>query len=483
MPIFVDFTLFLFTNCNLLATFALVATKFTRRNLTKKKVVKENAVLKPKKLKDGRWQVSLGIEIVDGRKINPRRQFKIRADAQDLCDAERRRKKAHGLITANADGTKVAAWMKVDARLESAGLRLSDVEDWIQLQLRLARAGAGTLHEIGSRALEDILSVQCRGTVGQCYEAWAKWLVSQKRRGRYRSNARNFCMNFIQGDFVHRVVENSADDDKADSKVEDVIKGSSIGNEEDEGWKGFGADRPMLEVTSITMKSYLQYHPGYYGVLSAWLGWATNNNWLPRNPCLGLKPEQPEQGSVVTLTNAQATKFLQAAATEKDWEVLTYLVFSLFGGIRPEEFRKVSKGSPTLDLRWEYLKEDGLEVPPELAKTRAGRIVDLDPMLIKWVDFIREKRGNELTGPMPNRGWSKTWSNWRKKHWKGKWPQDLLRHTFGSNHLARSQSLQETSRVMGNSPEVLERYYWNWRTRKKEALVYWDLSPEVVLKK
>jgi hypothetical protein len=287
----------------------------------------------------------------------------------------------------------------------------------------------------------------------------------------------------VQGDFVHRTVENSADDDKAGSKVEDVIKGSSIGDEEDKGWTGFGADRPMLEVTSITMKSYLQYHPGYFGVLSAWLGWATKNNWLPRNPCLGLKPEPPDQGSVVTLTNAQATKFLQAAATEKDWEVLTYLVFSLFGGIRPEEFRKVSKGSPTLDLRWEYLKEDGLDVPPELAKTRAGRTVDLDPVLSKWVDYIREKRGKELAGSMPNRGWSKKWSVWRKKHWEGKWPQDLLRHTFGSNHLARSQSKEITSRVMGNSPEVLDKHYWNWRTRKKEALVYWDLSPEVVLKK
>ena len=74
-------------------------------------------------------------------------------------------------------------------------------------------------------------------------------------------------------------------------------------------------------------------------------------------------------------------------------------------------------------------------------------------------------------------------SVWRKKHWKGKWPQDLFRHTFGSNHLALSQSKEITSRVMGNSPDVLDKHYWNWRTRKKEALAYWGLTPTVVMKK
>lgn len=428
------------------------------------KKTKEVAVLKPKKLPDGRWQVSLGITVVNGRRTNPRRQFKTRADAQDFCDAEKRRKKAHGEITANADGTKVAAWMKVDAKMEATGVRLSDVESWIDLDAQLREAGGKRLKGIGQQALGDLKVVKKHGTVVECYNAWVAHLTAKRRRGRYLDNARNFCSNFIYGDVDYR---------EGDTKEHD---------EEKEGWVGFGKERSILEVTPNEIEAYLAHHPGYFGVISAWLGWATKTRWLPANPCTGKKPEQPAQGAVATLTNDQTTKFLKAAATEKDWEVLSYLVFSLFGGIRPEEFRKVSKGSPTLELRWEYLKEDGLEVPPELAKTRAGRVVDLDPVLIKWVDYIREKRGNELTGPMPNSGWSKKWSDWRKKHWKGKWPQDLLRHTFGSNHLARSQSKEITSRVMGNSPDVLEKHYWNWRTRKKEALVYWDLGPLQVIK-
>ena len=68
------------------------------------------------------------------------------------------------------------------------------------------------------------------------------------------------------------------------------------------------------------------------------------------------------------------------------------------------------------------------------------------------------------------------------KHWGKPWHQDILRHTYGSHHLARSQSLEVTARIMGNSPKVLERHYWYWRTRSKDAAVYWDLCPDKVLK-
>lgn len=425
---------------------------------------KKVSVLSPKKLPDGRWQVSLGIRFEDGVRKNPRKQFKTRADALDFCNAEKRRKKAHGEITADADGAKVADWMKLDAKMEIAGVNLTDLRNWIELDSQLRNTSAQSLTTVAKRILSDLMSVQQRGTALDCYNAWIAHLTLKKRRGRYVGNARNLCSNFIHGDAKFR-----------DSEPNE--------NSQEKGWRGFGQDRPVLEITSNEIETYLSHHPGNFGVISAWLGWAAKKRWLPTNPCSGKKPDKAEKGNVVTLTNQQTKNFLKAAANGKDWEVLAYLVFSLFGGIRPEEFRKVSKGNPTVELQWDHLKDDGLEIPPELAKTRAGRVIDLDPVLSKWIEYIRTQRGCDLSGPIPNSGWTKTWKHWRKKHWPGKWPHDLLRHTFGSNHLARSQSLQITSRIMGNSPAVLENHYWNWRTRKKESLAYWDLFPKSVLKK
>lgn len=94
--------------------------------------------------------MSLDITVVDGRRINPRRQFKARADALEFCNAEKLRRKAHGEITANADGVQVAQWMKLDTKMESASVRLVDVEEWIQLHDRLAGAGAGSLLDVGT---------------------------------------------------------------------------------------------------------------------------------------------------------------------------------------------------------------------------------------------------------------------------------------------------------------------------------------------
>lgn len=437
------------------------------------KKTKEVAVLTPKKLKDGRWQVSLGMMVENGRRINPRRQFKIWADANDFCKAEKRRRKAHGEITANADGVQVAQWMKLDAKMEAVGVRLADVEKWVQLHARLSDAGAGSLKDVGSRALEDALSVQCRGTVVQCYEAWAKYLETQKRRGRYRSNARNFCNNFTYGDFALR--------SDGEIHAEVTVDGEGNNDGEDKGWKGFGADRQVLEITPTVMKSYLSHHPGYFGVLSAWFGWAAKNGWLPRNPCIGLKPSAPESTAVDTFSTKQVTSLLLKAANSEEWAVLSYIAISLFAGVRPEEFRKVAKGDQIVALCWEDYASGCISICPNLSKTRRGRIIEADPVLVEWVSFITKKMGASLTGSILPANWIKDWRVWRKKHWGGKWPQDVLRHTFGSNHLARSQSLENTARVMGNSPEVLDRHYWNWRTRAKDAAEYWGLNPEKVL--
>ncbi len=429
----------------------------------KKDKSKSVGVLTPKKLPDGRWQVSLGITSVNGRRKNPRKQFKTRADALEFCNAEKRRKRAHGEITAGADGSKVVEWMKVDTMMESAGVQLSDVRSWIDLDSRLREAGGKTLTAMAQQAVRDMIAVKKHGTVVECYTAWLSYLDKMGRRGRYLENGRNYCTNFIYGDIAYRGRKQHAD------------------GKEVKGWRGFGEERQTLEITPRDIEAYIQYHPGYYGVLSAWLGWAAKERWLAENPCTGKKPHKAERGGVVTLTNEQTKKLLRNAAKSKDWVVLTYLVVALFGTIRPAEFRKVAKGYKTEELCWEDIKSDGLEVSPELSKTGSGRVVELEPVLKKWIDYIRSRRGEELVGPMPNKNWCKHWKSWRADHWTGKWPQDLLRHTYGSNHLARSQSLDVTSRIMGNSPAILQRHYWNWQTRKQEAEAYWNLSPEVVL--
>ena len=424
---------------------------------------KKTAVLQPRKMKNGRWRVSLGIIIENGRRKNPRLQFKTRADAKLFCDAERQRKRAHGEITANADGVKVAQWMKLDAAMESSGASLADVGEWVSLNASLREAGAPSLKEVGMRMLKDVLSVQKKGTVAECRDAWLESLKG--KRGRYRGNGRKISRNFIHGTITDED-EDGAGEEKANER-----------------WNGVGPDRRMLEIGPEIIKSWRDHHPGYFAVLSAWFGWATKAGWLPKNPCAGLKPEVAKPTEVICCSTEEAGLLLKRAAINEDWSVLSYLVLSLFAGIRPEEFRKVAKGEPIRSLTWENCESEFISIPPELSKTKAGRIIEVttEPVLHEWLNFIRKGLGGNPAGPIIPANWKKVWGGWRKKHWAQPWTQDLLRHTFGSHHLARSQSLELTSRVMGTSPDVLDKHYWNWRTRSKHATVYWDLLPARVL--
>jgi hypothetical protein len=312
--------------------------------------------------------------------------------------------------------------------------------------------------------LEDVRSVQKKGTVAECRDAWLESLKG--KRGRYRGNGRKISRNFIHGTI--------SDEDEAD--VEEKKRKSR--------WKGVGSDILILEITPEKIKEWRAHHPGYFAVLSAWFGWATKNGWLPKNPCSGLKPEVAKPTDVICCSTEEVALLLKGAAINEDWSVLSYLVLSFFAGIRPEEFRKVSKGDPIRSLTWENCEPEFISIPPALSKTKAGRIIEVttEPVLHEWLNFIRRGLGGSPSGPIIPANWKKVWGSWRKRHWGKPWTQDLLRHTFGSHHLARSQSLELTSRVMGTSAKVLEAYYWNWKTRSKHAAIYWDLLPARVLK-
>lgn len=56
------------------------------------------------------------------------------------------------------------------------------------------------------------------------------------------------------------------------------------------------------------------------------------------------------------------------------------------------------------------------------------------------------------------------------------WPQDALRHTFATMHLAKWQNAEACSLLMGNSRQIVLRHYRGLVTRE-EAERFWNLRP------
>jgi len=321
-------------------------TKATKKG--KKKKEQKKAVLIPKAFGDG-WQVSLGIEWVDGKKRNPRRQFSIYADALDFCNDEKARRKAHGSITAGADGVRVALLLALDAKLTAGGVDLKRVEQWLAIDERMRAAGTGDLLAVGERIVKEAEAIKRTGSAFRCLELFLAIFSPSI----YKDDIRNRCGHFVR-------------------------------------W--FGKERLVSEITADVIELYFNppqapdappdapqpKGPGKTSrrTMSAWFGWAVENGWLPNNPCArkrrkGVKVNK--RGEAIILSPAQATSLLAAAVKAEDWTVLSYLVVSLFAGVRPMEFRKKPKGAPAALLEWSDVQLTGVCVPPRMAKTGMGR--------------------------------------------------------------------------------------------------------------
>ena len=67
-------------------------------------------------------------------------------------------------------------------------------------------------------------------------------------------------------------------------------------------------------------------------------------------------------------------------------ELLPYHLFCIFAGVRPKEVER---------LRWSdvNIEEKFIQVPEETSKTGIRRIVDMEPLLLRWLDYYIRSDG------------------------------------------------------------------------------------------
>src|ERR1035437_1583096 len=388
-------------------------------------------VMVPHKLNNGSWQGLLGVWGEDGEGRWEKKQFATKSAEQDFCNAERPKK----------TGSLIEAWEALDAHLR--------------------KAGAGTLVEIGTRVLKDTNAIKQTGTAKECLDRCHQALVADKLSGIYTSDILERCGRFLR-------------------------------------W--YGEDKEMSKITSEVMIAYFATLTGKATTdrraVSAWMGWAADEHWLADNPCKRKRRRRGTKGSpkseAVVMSPSDAARILKLAVDAEEWVVLGFLAISLFGGVRPEEFRKRAKNMTPLDWTWDCIGQDNMTMPPALAKTGIGRVIPINKTLAAWLRFLREKRGI-LSGPIlaagKRGGWRPKWDNFRETHWiddagvKIAWNNDQLRHSYGSYSLAQSKDAGAVSLAMGNPPATLFKHYWNWKTLAGSSDAFFKITPEKFSKK
>jgi integrase len=201
--------------------------------------------------------------------------------------------------------------------------------------------------------------------------------------------------------------------------------------------------------------------------LRAFFRWTCKRGWRDGDPTDHIDKTREIDEVVSILTVPQAHKLLAACAADSECRpLLAVTAIGLFAGLRTSEL---------VALDWQSVhlpgKEQFIEVAARKAKTRQRRIVSISDNLSSWLKPVAR-----VAGPIvPDR--------YRERHERLQtlakltpWPRNILRHSFGSYHLAFYKNEALTAAEMGNSPAVIFQHYRALVT-PEAAEKFWKLVP------
>ena len=183
------------------------------------------------------------------------------------------------------------------------------------------------------------------------------------------------------------------------------------------------------------------------------------------------------------LTVEQAIVLLNAC----DEDTLPYVAISLFAGLRAEEVQKLDWSEVDFDSRL-------IEVTAAKAKTRRRRHVPIAEDLSAWIHPLAK-----LRGPVTPTGLRKRFDKCRRNVGFGtpgtetdeekkagakltKWPQNSMRHSYGTYRLEQCHDAARVSLEMGNSPQVVFAHYRHL-VKPKDASGIGRLLPRLRIKR
>jgi integrase len=212
----------------------------------------------------------------------------------------------------------------------------------------------------------------------------------------------------------------------------------------------------------------------YIKFLSTLFAYALKRGYMAVNPLDGLERPQVLLKAPAIFTVDQTISLLRSVIEQSELELLTYVSIGLFAGLRPTEMIRLDWSNVRLDQRVVLVNADA-------SKTSQKRFVDVSDNLLAWLAPIAKE-----SGPLAPRGLRfRLRDAWRgtENYERGsidKWPQDGMRHSFASYHLAHHKNAPLTSLQMGHmSPQMLFNHYRNL-VLATDAERYWNITPELV---
>lgn len=163
------------------------------------------------------------------------------------------------------------------------------------------------------------------------------------------------------------------------------------------------------------------------------------------------------------LTPADLRRLLAVAGEES----IAYWTIGAFAGLRRAEIERLDWSDIDFDARV-------IEIKARNSKTATRRLVTVLPNLHAWLLQCRKLRGPVCPDVLRPR----LDADRKAAGLLDEWPQNGLRHSYGSYHLAHFKDAAALALQMGNSPEIVFRHY-RQLVKPAAAEAYWDIRPSL----
>ena len=147
-------------------------------------------------------------------------------------------------------------------------------------------------------------------------------------------------------------------------------------------------------------------------------------------------------------------------------ELIPYIAIGAFAGLRRAELER---------LDWREVDWSGrlIEVTADKAKSARRRFVRIRPNLATWL-----KPYKKLQGSVTPIDYRELLDTARTDAGIKKWPQNALRHSFASYHLAKFKDAAALALELGHTNSNLVFQHYRQLVKPNKAKQYWSIAPE-----
>ena len=192
---------------------------------------------------------------------------------------------------------------------------------------------------------------------------------------------------------------------------------------------------------------------------------AIGRGYTSSNPAEKTAKAREPKAKPGILSVEQASALLSRAAPE----ILPYIAIGLFAGLRRAEIER---------LDWSEVDFDSghIEVTAEKSKSKvANRFITMQPNLREWLLPHRKLKGNVT--PQARFEFRQLFEQARKDAAIDEWPENALRHSFASYHVAKFGDAKGLALEMGHMDSGMLFNHYRALVKQNEAERYWNIRP------